>query len=488
MDLRKLKDQAAAWYKKGKYPKALEAYLTLAREVPGDPRWSLKAGETHNKLGHPDRAAREFQAAARGYASQGFLLKAVAMCNLVLGIDPENQETRAMLDEFHATRFGARPMPAASKPLPAAIEAPAAIELEAEPPPQPRADEATDGSAAQQAGGARRKSRTIPPGHSLDTVKLSEVVSDARREPGPIANVPSEVFVIPLDEELDAMFAEAMGEEQPSAVPEPPLIPPTPLFSSLDSDALRSIVSKAAFRCFHPGEAIVRQGEPGDSLFVLIEGEVVVYSEEAAGRGRVALNRLKEGAFFGEIAVITSFTRTCTVEAASEATVLEISTEVIGDLIDEHPPVLKVLLKFFRDRLVNTLVETSPLFAPFARQDRETLASRFQFLEAEPGTKFLAAGEPADGLYILLCGRLAVDPGVYQLKPGDIFGETSLLTDQAAPYGVTSQTKCWVLKLDQTSFREVIMTHPQVLAYIAEISDSRRQLQNEHPDSQLPLI
>ena len=53
---------------------------------------------------------------------------------------------------------------------------------------------------------------------------------------------------------------------------------------------------------------------------------------------------------------------------------------------------------------------------------------------------------------------------------------------------MTSQTKCWVLKLDHASFREVIMTHPQVLAYIAEISDSRRQLQDEHPDSQLPLI
>jgi CRP-like cAMP-binding protein len=188
----------------------------------------------------------------------------------------------------------------------------------------------------------------------------------------------------------------------------------------------------------------------------------------------VELTRLQEGAFFGEIAVITRFQRTSTVEAAGEATVLEISTEVIGGLIDEHPEVLKVLLKFFRDRLIDTLVETSELFAPYAKQDRKALARRFRFLEADPGTQFLTEGERADGLYILLSGDL--DAGaVGELGPGDLFGETSLLTDEGAPYSVTARTKCWVLKLERRIFREVIMTHPVVLAYVSDVADQRRE-------------
>ena len=463
MDLRKLKDRAEVWYKKGKFDKALEAFHTLAQAEPDNPRWSLKAGETYKKLGKSKLAVDAFRSAARRYANMGFDLKAIAMCNLVPGIDPEHRETQAMLQQFHDSRFGKRAVPAPAVPAPAAEE----IEIEAEPPPAPPPVPVP-------------RPRTIPPGESLDAAKLHELVPEARKLP-PIRPMASDIFVIPLDEELDAAFLEALGEpeEEPT-----PTIPPTPLFSSLDPGSLRSIVHKASVRHFQDGEKILREGEPGDSLFVLVEGEVRVYHE---GPPPIELTRLQEGAFFGEIAVLTKFTRTSTVEATTDVTVLEISTEVIGELIDEHPAVLKVLLKFFRDRLVDTLVETSPLFAPFARSDRTALASRFQLLEADPETQFLTAGEEADGLYILLSGRLEVNPGVGPRRPGDNFGETSLLNEDPDPYGLTTRSKCWVLKLERRTFREVIMTHPQVLAYVADVADRRRE-QLQHPDRKLPLI
>jgi len=129
-------------------------------------------------------------------------------------------------------------------------------------------------------------------------------------------------------------------------------------------------------------------------------------------------------------------------------------------------------------------VDTSALFAPFARTDRQALAARFQFLETELNAVLLEQGQDADGLYILLCGE--VQSGSGQLQPGDVFGETSLLTDRPAPFTVRCTTRCWVLKLDRTTFREVIMTHPQVLAHVAEVA-SRRPVTGR-PDGQLPLV
>lgn len=439
MDLRKLKDQASTWYKKGKYTKALDAFTTLAAAEPENPRWALKAGETHKKMGQGQRAIDAFLDAARRYTQMGFDLKAIAMCNLVLDIDPDHGETQGLLEQLHASRLRGRAQPP-----------PVALEIEAEPPPPPR-----------------RSRPTIPPGKALDAATLKELVPEARRLE-PIHPTASDIFVIPLDEELDAAFDEAVGAAPPEPGPE---IPPTPLFSSLDAPSLRSIVKKASVKHYQGGDKIVTEGEPGDSLFVLVDGEVKVYHE---GPPRIDLNRLQEGAFFGEIAVITRSTRTSTVEATGDATVLEISTEVVGELIDEHPAVLKVLLKFFRDRLVDTLIETSPLFTSFAKSDRAPLASRFSFLEADPGTEFLRVGEEADGLYILLSGEVEVAPGLCNLSPGDLFGETSLLSDEPAPYGVTAHSKCWVLKLERQTFREVIMTHPQVLAFVAEVAERRR--------------
>jgi CRP-like cAMP-binding protein len=469
MNLRKLKDRAASWHKKGRHDKALEAYTTLAREEPQNPRWALKTGETYRKLGQSQKAMDAFRRAARQYAEQGFMLKAIAMCNLILGIDRGDREAQEMLQEFHANRLGAQPALKMKElpPLPETAPVPHnEIELEAEPPEPLKV----------------KKTPTIPPGQALDAVKLSELLPDARRQeppPGPLKAISSDVFEIPLD--LDTAVEEAFDSFEEIAIeaelpPEDearprPSIPPTPLFSSLNAAALRSVVQNATVRHFTDGEHIVTQGEPGNSLFVLVDGEVAVIRES---QPRVELTRLQEGAFFGEIAVITRFQRTSTVEAAGEATVLEISTEVIGGLIDEHPEVLKVLLKFFRDRLIDTLVETSELFAPYAKQDRKALARRFRFLEADPGTQFLTEGERADGLYILLSGDL--DAGaVGELGPGDLFGETSLLTDEGAPYSVTARTKCWVLKLERRIFREVIMTHPVVLAYVSDVADQRRE-------------
>jgi CRP-like cAMP-binding protein len=488
--LNKLKDRAAEWYKKGKYDKALDAFLTLVRADPHNPRWFLKLGETYKKLGQTTRAADAFRSAARQYAGQGFVLKAIAMCNLILGLDPQDEETQRMLASFHASQREAagRPLvpapkreeaPPAEPPASAAPERPAPESSAAPAAPEPPAP---SDDRPLSPGERAHKRRTLPPGTRLDSLILKEVVPEARPQDEGLTPLASGVFEIPLDEELEAAFQEAVAAEQAPA----PRLPPTPLFSSLTPGSLRSLVEKVTIQVYQAGERIVKEGDPGNTLYVVVEGEVKVYRE---GPPRRELARLGEGAFFGEIAVITRFPRTSSVEAACETTVLEISTDVIGDVIDEYPEVLKVLLRFFRDRLINSLVETSELFAPFAREDRQALASRFVFLEADAGAVFLQQERRADGLYLLLCGEVTASYGSDNVRfgPGELFGEAALLGEGGSPCTVAAETKCWLLKLDRMVFREVIMTHPQVLIYVSELADRRRRAAQEPRREPLPL-
>jgi CRP-like cAMP-binding protein len=235
---------------------------------------------------------------------------------------------------------------------------------------------------------------------------------------------------------------------------------------------LQALIEKVQVRQYEEGGRIITQGEPGDALYVLVEGEAIVYRE---GEIRVEVNRMSEGAFFGEIALLTSAQRTTTVEAAADTTVIEISREVIGDLINEQPGVLKVLLRFFRDRLINTLIESSVLFASYTRKQREELTGHFAFIEAESDTVFIREGQESDGLYILLSGELDLGHPVEQVGTGYLFGATSLLPGESEAHTISAKTKCWLLRMARQTFWEVIAKHPQVLAFVNELAARRRQ-------------
>jgi CRP-like cAMP-binding protein len=332
------------------------------------------------------------------------------------------------------------------------------------------------------------------------------VVAAARREERP-ADHPGAVYEIPLDEEIETALegAFASSARPPSAEARPArassetrALPRTPLLSALDERALRALTERMALRRFAQGERIIREGEVGEALYILVEGQVLVYRE---GPPRVPLTHLDEGDFFGEIALLTKRARSASVEAVGgEVVVLELPRAMLSELVDEHPAVLGVLLRFFRERLVESLLETGELFAPFTNAERRDLVARFAFIEVEPETCLIAQGRTADGLYLLLAGELQVvraDEGgasrsLARLGPGSVVGEISLLTSGPAVASIHARGKCWLLRLDRHTFNEVILTHPQVLAFLTELADARRALNaailsEERPYQELAL-
>jgi CRP-like cAMP-binding protein len=189
------------------------------------------------------------------------------------------------------------------------------------------------------------------------------------------------------------------------------------------------------------------------------------------------LARLSEGDFFGELGLLSSQPRIASVQALVDTDLLSISPSALSHLVDHDPRVLKVMLRFLRDRLIGRLVLTSQLFSPFSTADREALAGRFRFLEIEPDTELITRGSKVDGLYILLTGTAVVrtDRDVATLGRGDLFGEMSLLSQHSALATVRTTSKCFALKLPAEDFRQAIMTHPPLLAYVSSIAAAREK-------------
>src|SRR4030065_128533 len=93
--------------------------------------------------------------------------------------------------------------------------------------------------------------------------------------------------------------------------------------------------------------------------------------------GKTSLNTLQEGDFFGEFAFFSNSRRQATVEPLEDTEILEIKKKDLQEIIEEFPSVSDVLLKFYKDRVLDTLLVTSTLFQSFTPQERKNLLDKF---------------------------------------------------------------------------------------------------------------
>jgi cAMP-dependent protein kinase regulator len=127
-------------------------------------------------------------------------------------------------------------------------------------------------------------------------------------------------------------------------------------FAAFPAAALEELLSVTAVRSYSEGDTVVREGDPGDSLYLIAEGHVTVLTSDPGGRD-VPLARLGPGDFFGEVAVLTGRPRTATIVVSDPVTVIEIQRELLDSIFQRHPEVEIVLRRFYEKRAQAT-VET----------------------------------------------------------------------------------------------------------------------------------
>jgi voltage-gated potassium channel len=111
------------------------------------------------------------------------------------------------------------------------------------------------------------------------------------------------------------------------------LLARVPLFAGLDAAAVAQIMTLLESRTYEAGEQIVRAGEPGESMFFIASGEVIV----AADHGEV---RLGQGEFFGEMSILEHRPRGHNVSAASYCRLLLLNRDDFERMGRRHPHIL----------------------------------------------------------------------------------------------------------------------------------------------------
>lgn len=454
----KLRQKASLAMRTGDYAGALQIYSELERLDPEDPTWPERCAGAHHELGQPDQEVACLRRSLDLLVAQDQVLPAIATCKLILDVRPDDAQT---LDCLHL--------------------------LYSEVPPTARpADRAP----------ARAPHRHPLPAEDapLEELELTDAIHDARaldfgrHEAGGVVEIPLEESRSGLadlrDLDVDIVDEVHAGEPRPADGGGSPSPAPanggastdprvraareelarTPLFGSLDVETLQRLVAKVRVVRLAAGEVLFRQGDPADTLYVVVDGAVVPIAE---GSPRTRMAVIEQGEFFGEIGLVTNQPRTATIEALVDTRLLAIDRPVMWSLIRNQSHVSKTLLRFLRERLVDRTMRTHPFFAAFARAELDDLPPQFRFLEVQRGAPVIEQGQPSPGLFVVLAGSMDVvderiDKHLGRLEPGDVFGGIPLVRREAAAASAVAVEKCWVLVLEEARLRRILAGRPRL--------------------------
>ncbi len=160
-----------------------------------------------------------------------------------------------------------------------------------------------------------------------------------------------------------------------------------PVFAKLDLASLKLLAFSCSHLTFNDGELLCRQGEPGDSVFVIDEGEVDVTINVDGKSIHVAT--LGSHDLFGEMAVICNLPRTADVRARGPLKVLKIEGDVFLRLVTANPDAALGVMRVLTERLMRA---TELIRAPETRPARSLSSAdaRPEWLKAAP--RFLRCG------------------------------------------------------------------------------------------------
>jgi hypothetical protein len=364
------------------YTKAIEQLQNALKKKRGDPRLKLQLAEVLIQAKRDAEAATLLEAVADDFALQGMAARAIAVLKRLDKLTPGNAQIEEKLAYLISQEDNPMPSPwrasvaERSASLDIGIEeitdggfeigmeaAETPVEL-AMPPLASRAeaDAVSSGVPVPPPAPAPPTPAPVPPPSAPPEPPRSAAASTPRvdADPLPLDPPPAPItgsirarldlndvnvrheFLTLIDMAFDQWDRET---PEPSAAASN-AAPSSPLFSDFRPGELVALIRSLALHVFEPGEIVVTEGEPGDSLYVLSSGRARAFTKDGRGRNR-QVRDIAEGDVVGEIAVMTGMPRTATITAATRCELLELDRPALDRLAADHPRVREVLQQFY---------------------------------------------------------------------------------------------------------------------------------------------
>lgn len=201
-------------------------------------------------------------------------------------------------------------------------------------------------------------------------------------------------------------------------------------------------------------QIIIRQGDDGDSLFVIVSGEAEVWNDRAVPPQKIVT--FSRGRVFGELAMLYNTPRSLSIYASEKGCVVaKLTRSVYQNLIVRH----QMLVREKREQCLAASRYLDTLSDEQIAKLADTMEKR-EFAEAQ---EIIVQGEMGDELFILQSGEAAATVKTLEdvqehlrYQEGDLFGERGLLFRSPRAATVTALTDVDVLCLTRRRFNRLL--------------------------------
>lgn len=121
-----------------------------------------------------------------------------------------------------------------------------------------------------------------------------------------------------------------------------------PLFAGLPEEIISKLIERSTTLAFLPDDRIIGQDERGDSMYIILQGTVMVH--RGSGKRSKELALLGEGDFFGEMALLGEHVRSVNVTAVHACKLLRLQRDDVLELAEEHPDIDQRLREVEQER------------------------------------------------------------------------------------------------------------------------------------------
>jgi CRP/FNR family transcriptional regulator, cyclic AMP receptor protein len=238
------------------------------------------------------------------------------------------------------------------------------------------------------------------------------------------------------------------------------------------------------------GGAFFTEGQTSDKMYLLVEGEVSLV------RGKKALDVVKAGEIFGEMAAISQLPRSAGAMAKTACRALSLDTQQFLGAIQKTPEFALMLMNIIinRVRLTAALVsrnlagaEKSPERRVF---DQRLLDQLVQQMAHRPPSHaplnkvVMKEGEGGVFMYVILAGRVAISiksKVVEVIGPGGVFGEMALVDQSPRAASAIAETDCDLLSINRNDFLSLVKGNPAfAVSLLVALAERLRYMTSHH--------